>query len=67
MLLQALEFLNMRSQITVSNCVFSQNSAQFEGGSIYIYQTGNITFENNSFYQNLATQGGAIYYYESRK
>ena len=57
----------MRSQITVSNCIFSRNSAQFQGGSIYIYRTGNITFENNSFYQNFAAQGGAMYYYESRK
>ena len=57
--------MNLRSQIIISNCYFSGNIVLENGGSIYLYQTGNILIENNVFLTNKAKIGGSIYYYES--
>ena len=57
----------MRTKINILSCNFSQNSASFYGGSIYLYKTGNLLLENNLFYKNSAKYGGAIYYFEDGK
>jgi hypothetical protein len=45
---------------TVQNCVFSNNSCQFNGGGMYITNGGG-TFQSCTFIDNRATNGGGMY------
>jgi len=45
---------------TVSNCIFTENNAEERGGAIFNYNSGS-TFVNNTFYDNTARNGAAIY------
>ena len=44
---------------SIANCTFINNKA-IEGGAVYSYDRGNITFENCNFIDNSAVNGGAI-------
>ncbi|MEK6337374.1 MAG: choice-of-anchor Q domain-containing protein [Acidobacteriota bacterium] len=61
---------NDRGTVTLTSCVFSQNSAEKTGGAIYnsgVFGTGILIVTNSTFIQNAVTstgsvaQGGAIY------
>ena len=46
--------------ITVSNCVFSDNYAEYEGGAIWMDSDSTLTISNSTFTGNSSTDGGAI-------
>ena len=52
--------INYESAITVSNCIFKENSASFQGGGIYNLR-GTRTFTNCKFSDNHAQLGGGMY------
>lgn len=54
--------INWESSTTVSNCIFSGNSASFWGGAIYSYK-GTLSLYNTTFTDNSVPggNGGAIY------
>jgi len=43
-------------------CNFLKNTAQGYGGAIYIFESGNFSFESCNFENNQASYGGAIYF-----
>jgi parallel beta-helix repeat protein len=56
---------NQFGTVQVTNCTFSENSAQYDGGGIYNYR-GNLSLANCTFTGNLAgDNGGGIYNYQS--
>ena len=50
------------SIVKLKNCIFKENAAGEYGGAIYLFSSGNFTFENCTFDNNKAKYGGAIYY-----
>lgn len=51
---------------TISNCVFTDNTASYVGGAIYTeYSLTDMTLVNSTFYGNSAQYGGAYYYSEN--
>ena len=54
------------SEFKISNCVFTNNSANDDGGGIYSYSySSSLTLTNCVFTNNSATYGGGIYSYSS--
>ena len=51
---------NSNSDITLTNCVVSNNTASANGGAIF-FNSGSLTLENTSFIGNSGSNGGAIY------
>ena len=52
---------NYDSSPTVSNCIFSGNTADYEGGGIYNWFNSNPTVTNCTFSGNSADMGGGMY------
>ncbi|WP_296876590.1 right-handed parallel beta-helix repeat-containing protein, partial [uncultured Methanobrevibacter sp.] len=57
----AIYFSSSATSGTVSNCNFTDNSATYYGGAVYLSGTGNVT--NCNFTGNTANNGGAIRMY----
>jgi len=54
-------FYNTASNVTLVNCIFSQNKAEYGGGLFNgIYGTASVTVINCLFIENKATNGGGI-------
>ncbi|MBQ6139561.1 MAG: hypothetical protein IJI80_07810 [Methanobrevibacter sp.] len=51
--------------VTVINCTFTDNSAEYDGGAIATGIDGECNVINCTFTGNSADRGGALYYYES--
>ena len=50
------------ASVIFKGCNFLKNIANGYGGSIYIFDSGNFSFENCNFENNQAAYGGAIYF-----
>ena len=55
--------LHRYSVLTVTNCLFSNNSAEYNGGGLYNYSV-NSKIINSTFSGNLATSGGGTFSYD---
>jgi len=51
---------NNGGNVTITNCIFTNNTASKWGGAITISSGGNISIENCIFNNNIANYGGAI-------
>ncbi|MBJ2125964.1 MBG domain-containing protein [Flavobacterium sp. IB48] len=47
------------SNLTVKNCIFSENSSGHRGGGMYITDNSNVSIYNTLFYGNLVSNTGA--------
>ena len=56
---------NLNSLVKISNSLFSNFAVSNQGGVIYLKNVGNIILLNNTFINNTAYFGGAIYYENS--
>ena len=57
-----MSFPTSSSTLSCSSSIFNRNQANENGGSIYISQGGEYVWRNISFSNNLAENGGAVYF-----
>ena len=51
-----------KENLTVSNCIFEENTAKHTGGSIFIYGSNNTNINNSTFFNNTAVNEAAAIY-----
>lgn len=54
-------FSNIFGPIIIFNCIFQENSANFDGGAIYLLNSFSLLISNSTFNKNRALNGGSIY------
>ncbi len=63
----AININSVKAKISISECMFRDNSADQYGGGIYIEGGSEISIFNNIIYNNSALEGGGIYIEESNQ